>query len=206
MVPADIADTPQVEQADTTPVQQTDALAETQATAPEGATGAYVVGEGSEVIFTVGEVLARSPARIEAVMRSTELSGQINIGGQPSTIDVDLHTLSSDQQFRDRYVRSRMFPNDPIASFTVESVGDLPPEFHSGATFERPVSGTLRLKGKDFPLTFDLEVRNDANVLNVLGRTIFTWQQLEIPVPTARSVVSIEDDIHVQILLVAEQK
>ena len=205
-IPVDVADTPQVEQADNTPVQQTDAPAETQAAAPEGVTGAYLVGEGSEITFTVGEVLARSPARIEAVMRSTELSGQINIDGELSTIEVDLHTLSSDQQYRDRYVRSRMFPNDPIASFTVESVGDLPPEFHSGATFERPVSGTLSLKGKDFPLTFDLEVRNDGNILNVLGRTIFTWEQLEIPVPTARSVVSIEDDIHVQILLVATQQ
>ena len=194
----DVADTPQVEQADNTPVQQ--------ATAQEGTTGAYLVGEGSKITFTVGEVLARSPARIEAVMRSTALSGQINIDGEPSTIQVDLHTLSSDQQYRDRYVRTRMFPNDPIAAFTVESVGDLPPEFHGGDTFQRRVSGTLSLKGKDFPLTFDLEVRNDGNVLNVLGRTIFTWEQLEIPVPTARSVVSIEDDIHVQILLIAGQK
>ena len=206
VAPTDVADTPQVEQADNTPITQSDALAETQAIALQAATGAYVVGEGSEITFTVGEVLARSPARIEAVMRSTSLSGQININGEPSTIEVDLHTLSSDQQFRDRYVRSRMFPNDPVASFTVESAGDLPPEFHSGDTFQRPVSGALSLKGKDFPLTFDLEVRNDGNVLNVLGNTIVTWEQLEIPVPTARSVVSIEDDIHVQILLVATQQ
>ena len=206
VTPADAADTPQVEQADNTPVTQTDTPAATEATATEGATGIYVVGEGSEITFTVGEVLARSPARIEAVMRSTALSGEININGQPSTIEIDLHTLSSDQQYRDRYVRSRMFPDDPAASFTVESVGGLPPEFHSGDTFQRPVSGTLRLKGKDFPLTFDLEVRNDGKVLNVLGRTIFTWEQLEVPVPTARSVVSIEDDIHVQILLIATQQ
>ncbi len=205
VAPADIADTPQVEQADNTPIRQTDTPGATQA-APEVGTGTYVVGEGSEITFTVGEVLARSPARIEAVLRSTDLSGQINIDGEPSTIEVDLHSLSSDQQYRDRYVRSRMFPNDPIASFRVDSVEDLPPEFHNGDTFQRPVSGTLRLKGNDFPLTFDLEVRNDGNVLNVLGRTIFTWEELEIPVPTARSVVSIEDDIHVQILLIAEQQ
>ena len=172
---------------------------------PKAETGTFVAAEGSEITFTVGHVLARFPARIEAVMRSTAISGQINIGGEPSTIQVDLHTLSSDQRYRDQYVRSRMFPNDPIASFTVDSVGGLPPEFHSGDTFERQASGTLSLKGKDFPLTFDLEVRNDGNVLNVLGRTIVTWEQLEIPVPKARSVVSIEDDIHVQILLVATE-
>ena len=163
----------------------------------------YVVGEGSEITFTVGEVLTRFPNPIQAVMRTTELSGQINLDGQPSVIEVDLHSLSSDQQYRDRYVRQRMFPSHPTASFTVNSVTDLPSEFQSGAAFQRPISGALSLNGADFPLSFDLEVRNDGGVLNVLGSTIVTWDQLNITVPTARSVVSIEDEIHVQILLVS---
>ena len=169
----------------------------------DSAAGPYVVGEGSEITFTVGEVLARFPNPIEAVLRTTELSGQINIDGQPSTIEVDLHSLSSDQQYRDRYVRTRMFPDHPVASFTVDSVTDLPPEFHSGDNFRRPVSGTLNLNGADYPITFELEVRNDSAALNVWGRTTITWEQLNIPVPTARSVVSIEDQVHVQILLIA---
>ena len=168
----------------------------------EGST-TYVVGNGSEITFTVGEVLTRFPNPIQAVMRTTELSGQINLDGQPSTIDVDLHSLSSDQEYRDRYVRRSMFPSHPTEAFTVDSVADLPPEFQNGETFQRTVSGTLNLNGADFPLMFDLEVRNDGSVLNVLGETIVTWEQLNIPVPTARSVVSIEDEIHVQILLVS---
>ena len=135
----------------------------------------YVVGDGSEITFTVGEVLTRFPNPIQAVMRTTELSGQINLDGQPSTIDVDLHSLSSDQEYRDRYVRRSMFPSHPTAAFTVDSVTDLPPEFQNGETFQSTVSGTLNLNGADFPLTFDLEVRNDGSVLNVLGRTIVTW-------------------------------
>ena len=170
----------------------------------------YIVGEGSEITFTVGEVLTRFPNPIQAVMRTTELTGQINLDGQSSTIEVDLHALTSDQEYRDRYVRRRMFPDQPTASFTVESVvesvADLPAEFHSGETFRRRVSGVLNLNGEDFPIAFDLEVRNDANVLNVLGRTIVTWEQLNIPVPTARSVVSVEDEIHVQILLVSTNR
>ena len=195
------------------PVESTATLAPTsteaiQPTVPAdtvspGGSNQYVVGEGSEITFTVGEVLARFPNPIQAVMRTTELSGQINLDGLPSTIQVDLQSLSSDQQFRDRYVRERMFPDHPIASFTVDSVTDLPEEFSSGESFQIPLSGTLNINGGDFPLTFDLEVRNDGNVLNVLGRTIVTWEQLNIPVPTARSVVSIENEIHVQILLVS---
>ena len=186
-----------------TPAESTDTAV--TPTAPAGGTGRqYVVVEGSEITFTVGEVLSRLPTPIEAVLRTSELSGQINLDGQPSTVEVNLHSLNSDQQYRDRYVQLQMFPQHPVASFTVDSVTELPGEFDSGDTFQRSVSGTLNVKGADFPISFDLEVRNDGDLLNVLGRTVFTWQQLDVPVPKARSVVSIEDEVHVEILLVAK--
>ena len=187
----------------TTPAEAT-APAVTTAAPAGGTSRQYVVTEGSEITFTVGEVLSRFPTPIEAVLRTSKLSGQINLDGQPSTVEVDLHSLNSDQQYRDRYVKLQMFPQHPVASFTVDSVTELPGEFDGGDTFQRSVSGTLNVKGADFPISFDLEVRNDGNILNVLGRTVFTWQQLSIPVPTARSVVSIDDEVHVEILLVAK--
>ena len=186
-----------------TPSESTDP-AVTPAAPAVGTSRQYVVVEGSEITFTVGEVLSRLPTPIEAVLRTSELSGQINLDGQPSTVEVNLHSLNSDQQYRDRYVQLQMFPQHPVASFTLDSVTELPDEFDSGDTFQRAVSGTLNVKGADFPISFDLEVRNDGDLLNVLGRTVFTWQQLDVPVPTARSVVSIEDKVHVEILLVAK--
>ena len=172
---------------------------------PSGAVR-YIVGQGSEITFTVGEQLTRLPTPIEAVMRTEKLSGEINIEGQPSTIQVDLHSLASDQQYRDRYVQRRMFPDHPTATFTVDAIAELPPEFESGDTFNHQVDGALDLNGQAFPISFDLEVRNDGDVLNVLGRTVFTWDQLQIPVPTARSVVWVEDEVDVQVLLVAQRQ
>ena len=166
----------------------------------------YIVGEGSAITFTVGEQLTRLPTPIEAVMRTEKLSGEINIAGEPSAIQVDLHSLASDQQYRDRYVQRRMFPDHPTATFTVSPIAELPPEFESGDTFNHQVDGTLDLNGQDFPISFDLEVRNDGDVLNVLGRTVFTWDQLELAVPTARSVVWVEDEVDVQVLLVAQRR
>ena len=186
-----------------TPSEAT-ATAVTPAAPAGGTSRQYVVVEGSEITFTVGEVLSRLPTPIEAVLRTSELSGQINLDGQPSTVEVNLHSLNSDQQYRDRYVQLQMFPQHPVASFTLDSVTELPNEFDSGDTFQRSVSGTLNVKGADFPISFDLEVRNDGDLLNVLGRTVFTWQQLDVPVPTARSVASIDDEVHVEILLVAK--
>ena len=166
----------------------------------------YVVGEGSEITFTVEEELRNVPLPFDVVIRTTELSGEINVDGQPSSLSVDLHTLVSDQQFRDSYIRSRMFPDHPVATFTVESVGELPPEFSEGEQFERQAAGTLNVNGRDVPMTFELEVRNDGNVLNVLGRTSFTWEQLDIPVPTATRVVYVADEVLVQVLVIAERQ
>ena len=91
------------------------------ATAPSDHT-TYVVGEGSETTFTVREELARLPTPFDAVIRTTELSGEIDLGGGRSVVTIDLHTLSSDEQFRDRYIRRVMFPESRTASFTVDSV------------------------------------------------------------------------------------
>ena len=99
-----------------------------------------------------------------------------------------------------------MFPDYPIATFTAESVGELPPEFSGGEPFEYRAVGTLNINGRDVPLTFDLEVRNDGDVLNILGRTSFTWEQFDIPVPTARSVVRVAEEVFVQVLVIAERQ
>lgn len=166
----------------------------------------YLVGEGSEITFTVREQLTRLPLPNDAVVRTNALSGGLNFDGQPTVVEVNLLTLSSDQNFRDQYMRGRMFRNSPVAVFTVNELNDLPPEFFSGETFNRQVAGTLNINGIDVPLTFDLEIRNDGDVLNVLGRTVFTWEQVGMRVPTAQLVVSVEDEVSVQLLLVARPR
>lgn len=52
------------------------------------------------------------------------------------------------------------------------------------------------------PLTLDIEARDDGEVINIIGRATFTWDEFQIPVPRARSVVSLEDDVRAEILLV----
>ena len=204
--PADSA--PATEETPARPATSPPAATPTSQPVPdESESGAgYVVGEGSEITFTVEEELRNVPLPFDVVIRTTELSGEINVDGQPSIISVDLHTLVSDQQFRDSYIRSRMFPDHPVATFTVENAGELPPEFSEGEQFERQAAGTLNVNGRDVPMTFELEVRNDGNVLNILGRTSFTWEQLDIPVPTARSVVRVAEEVFVQVLVIAERQ
>ena len=161
----------------------------------------YVVSEGSEATFTVEEQLVRLPLPNDAVMRTAQLSGEVHLDGRASVVSIDLQALESDQPFRDTYVRSRMFGEHPTATFTVPDIGDVPEGLAAGEEIMTEVSGSLEVRGGAFPLEFEIEARDDAEVLYVLGRTTFTWDQLNIPRPTARSVASVEDEVRVEILL-----
>ncbi len=161
----------------------------------------FVVSGGSEATFTVEEQLVRLPLPNDAVMRTTTMSGEVRLDGGESVIQIDLHTLVSDQQYRDRYVRSRMFGDHQFATFTVPDVGPLPEGFDAGETVTATVSGSLDIRGITVPMEFDIEARDDGSGLFILGRTTFTWQELDIPPPTAPSVASIENEVRVEVLL-----
>ena len=109
--------------------------------------------------------------------------------------------MSSDQEFRDRYVRTRMFGGHQFATFTVPDVGPLPEGLDSGGQVTTQVSGSLDIRGVTVPMEFDIEARDDGSELFILGRATFTWQQLDIPPPTAPTVASVEDEVRVEVLL-----
>ena len=163
----------------------------------------FVIGEGSEIKFVVEEELGRAPVRFDAVVSSTGLTGTANLDGTPSVVILDLHSLTSDQQFRDQYIRSRLFPDTPEAQVTVDDLPDLPQSFFEGEETTGQLDGSLQIGENVTPLVFDVTARKDDNTINILGSATFTWEQLGLRKPTARSVVYLADEVRVQVLLVA---
>ena len=196
--------TPMPPAATDTPAPPTSAPPETAAerTMGEVAGVTFLVGDGSEATFTVREKLANLPLPNDAVMRTTALSGEVHFDGRPSVITIDLQKLMSDQARRDRYVRERMFPNDPVATFTLPDAGSLPKEFTDGETAIGQVTGQLDIRGFQAPVAFEIEARDDGDVVYILGRTTFTWEDLGLTAPNL-SFVQVEDEVHVEILIAA---
>ena len=199
---------PSPDAATTAPAADTPTPAPAEDPAPaERSTGdvdgiVFVVSEGSEATFSVGEVLANvSIPNYEAVMRTTNLTGEVRLDGGASVVTVNLHSMESDEPFRDRYVQSRMFPGQPTASVTFGDLTPLPGGFTNGDEVTTEVIGTLNINDMDVPLTFAITARDDGDEVFVLGRSMFTWDQIGEPVPTARSVVSVEDEVRVEVLL-----
>ena len=163
----------------------------------------FVVGEGSEATFTVNEKLNWLDLPNDAVMRTSALSGTVYLDGQTSVVDINLHSLTSDQDRRDGYVQNRMFPNDPIATFTVADLGELPNPFTIGEAIAKEVEGQLTVRGVTKPITFAVEARLDPKQLFILGRTTFTWDELEIPPPNIPGRIEVKDEVRVEVLLSA---
>ena len=175
----------------------------------ERKTGAYdgitfVVTEDSRATFRVREQLTLIPLPHHAEMRTTALSGDIHLDGRPSSVVIDLHQLKSDQRFRDRYVRNAMFPDDPKAIFTLLDVGALPQGFPEGNEVKAQIAGTLNIRGAEFPLGFDVTIQDKGDVITILGRTRFSWNDLGISPPTAGLVLTPGDEVEVRIALTAK--
>lgn len=169
---------------------------------PTGGAG-FTVGEGSEATFTVNEKLAWLDLPNDAVMRTVGITGSIYLDGQPSVFELDLHSMTSDSDRRDGYVRNRMFPNDRVATFTVSDLGELPDPLPEGEVISREVAGELTIMGVTKPIVFDVEARQDPDKLFILGRTSFTWDELEIPPPNIPGRIAVQDEVKVEVLLSA---
>ena len=165
--------------------------------------GSYLVGEGSQITFTVEEETNFAPVRFDAVISGTGLTGFARLDGSPSVITLDLHSLESDQSFRDRYIRDRMFPNTPEATVTFDQLPGLPQSFLDGEETEGKLEGSLQIGDTVTPLTFEVVARLDPGSVNVLGKTTFTWEQLGLPKPVFGPVAYLADEVRVQVLVVA---
>ena len=161
----------------------------------------FIVGEGSEATFTVEEKLARFTLPNDAVVRTSALSGEVHLDGRPSVIEIDLHQLESDQSRRDGYIRSRMFPDHPVATFTLDDARPLPLEFTEGEEVTAQVTGQLDIAGIQAPVVFDVEARDDGDVIYILGRTSFVWDDFQIPPPNIAGFVQVKDEVSVEVLL-----
>jgi len=118
-------------------------------------------------------------------------------------VNIDLHQLKSDQRLRDRYVRGSMFPDHPTAVFTLQELGILPGGLADGQEVDAQITGVLNIQGADFPLMFDVTVQDRGGLISIEGRTKFSWDDLGLDRPTAVIVLTLSDDVEVQVSLTA---
>src|SRR3954466_13161066 len=174
----------------------------------------FTVDSSSKTTVRVREVLAQIRAPGDAVLTATGMKGTFTLKtdgtfAAGSKITIDLTTLRSDQSQRDGFIKdntleTRRFP-------TAEFV----PEKATGATLPLPISGELKLAvagkmtvhGKTKDVTFTVTAKRDGPKLTATATADPSWTFADfgMTVPRVASVLSIEDEIRVEISLVATE-
>ena len=162
----------------------------------------FTIGAGSKGLFKVDETLRG--ADVVVSLETETISGVVDFSSDSASIEIDLHTLVSDQSRRDRYVRERMFPNQPIATVHFADLGDVPAPFlDSGAEHTTKLIATVNVNGTDADLEFDITARLDNGTdLVVLGTAKFVWEEFGMVAPVSQ-FFTVEDEVTVEILLQA---
>ena len=162
----------------------------------------FQIGEGSEAIFKVDETLRG--VDVVVAMQTNSLTGTVDLGGASANIEIELHSLTSDQARRDRYVRERMFPDFPVTTVEFAGLGDVPGDFtSSGQEFATRLPAAVTVNGTTIDLDFDITARVDnGSDLVALGTAEFVWSDFGMTAPVS-SFFQVEDDVTVEILIQA---
>lgn len=172
----------------------------------------YRVIEGqSEAWYLADEKLARLPTGSTAKGTTDKIAGEFHLtedGLDPSkatTFTVDLASITSDNSRRDERMRAALETSKyPTTTFTATAISGLPAEFGTADTILQ-LTGTLDLHGVQKEVTWELKVKRDGDILSVLGTTAFTYADFNITKPDIAGVVSVAEDVTLQVQLFIQE-
>ena len=163
----------------------------------------FEIVAGSQALFKVDETLRG--VDVVVALETEEITGGIDFEAGTAIVALDLHSLVSDQPRRDRYVRERLFPSQPIATVEFPNLGDIPDSFfETGEELAVTLPATVNVNGVDAELEFEVTARLDSDEdLVVLGITEFVWADFGMTAPVS-SIFAVEDEVRAELLLYAK--
>ena len=161
---------------------------------------------GSTVTVRVREQLARLPAPSDAVLVTRGVKGDLLMHpdgsfASGSQIVVDLTMLQSDQSLRDDFVKRTTLQTNryPSAMFTPKKITGLPAPLLSSGEWKVTLVGDLQIKNVTREISWDATVKRAAGSLTATATTSFTFGDFGMQPPTAASVLSVVDEIKLQV-------
>ena len=169
-----------------------------------------VVTEGSEVRYRVREQLAGLSFPNDAVGATTAVEGGVAFDSQgrvlpgDSRFTIDLRTLRSDEARRDNYIRRNTLETDryPTVTFVPTEARRLPFPFPPTGSVPFELVGDLTVKDATRRVTWEATASFDGQRVTVRARTAFRFGDFGLRVPRVAVVLSVEDDIKLEVDLV----
>ena len=183
------------------------------AAAFEGVQAFQIISELSEAAYFADEQLASLPLPSTAKGATSEIEGTFYLNedglafasAPASTFTIDLTSLRSDEARRDSRVQDALETAIyPTASFTVSSVSGYDPSVPDGEEQQLAMTGVLDIHGVQNDVTWDVQVRREANVITALATVTFRFDDFGVRAPSFAGFVSVGDEVTLQIQIVAE--
>lgn len=169
--------------------------------------GTWSVTDASQAGYRVEEVLVGRST--EAVGRTSDVTGDLVVSGttiESASFDVDLTTVTSDDDRRDNQFAGRIMETAtyPTATFeltepiTLEAVpGDL-------ETVTVSATGEVTLRGVTNEVTFELTAQRNGDTIEVNGTIPIVFADYDIPDASFGPAV-VEDNGVIEFLLIFEE-
>jgi polyisoprenoid-binding protein YceI len=179
---------------------------------PAGARRFAIVADRSVATIRVREQIAAIPAPGDAILTTRAFTGTVVLlpdGGfaSGSSFAADLDTLKSNEPLRDEWIKfntinTRVYPR---AEFTVARVSGLPMPIAAQGEWAATLEGTMKIHGVDRQVTWPVQVTRSGNEVRVVGATAFKFGDYGMAVPANRLILSVVDDVRLEIDLVARE-
>ena len=185
----------------------------TLAAAPAGAFRFQVVANQSTATFRVREQLAGLSLPNDAVGCTGSVTGQLTLQANgelvsaASRIEVDLRNLKSDSSQRDDFIKSSVMQTQryPIASFVPTRAIGLPSPLPANGSATFSLEGQMTVHGVTKDQTWQVTASRQANQLTGTATTTFKFGDYAMTQPRVPMVLSIVDEIRLEVKLVATQ-
>jgi polyisoprenoid-binding protein YceI len=158
----------------------------------------------SAVGYRVVEVLFGQDT--EGVGRTSAITGGLTLSGTQVTaadFEVDMATVTSDEDRRDNQFRGRLMDteNFPTATFALTAPIELGTAPTDGAAVTATATGDLTLRGTTNPVTFDVQAQQGSGTIQVVGSTDIVFADYGIPDPSTTGISTqdhglLEFDLH----------
>ncbi|MCY4528962.1 MAG: YceI family protein [Chloroflexi bacterium] len=178
--------------------------------AADGAT-VLSVTEGSEARYLINEQLANRNLPNDAVGTTSDIEGQIvfsedgTVDAEQSKITVGVSSLRSDSDRRDGYIQRNSLESNqyPEVTIDVTEIRGLswPLPTSGEAAFE--MIGDLTIRDQTRSVTWETTATFTEGAVEGLAKTVVTFEQYEMTQPRVSIVLSVADEIRLEINFVA---
>ena len=192
-----------------TPTASAEESSDSEAAADGGAI--ITVTEGSEALYRINEQLARRDLPNDAVGTTSEIEGQIvfsaagTVDAERSKITVGVGSLRSDSDRRDSYIQRNSLESNqyPEVIIAVKEVPGLSWPLPTSGEVSFEMVGDLTIRDQTRPVTWETTATFTDGAIEGLAKTVVTFEQFDMTKPRVAIVLSVVDEIRLEINFVA---